>query len=183
MSMRPWRAGAFAVAVACASLARADTFDDAQKLAREGRRAEALALADEAIAERPRDARMRFLKGVILSEQGRKAEAEAAFAALAIDFPELADPYNNLAVLYASEGRLNEALGALQAALRNDPRHVAARENLGDVYLALAIEAWAAAQAGRPADPAQLQRKLRLAREIQPAAPTPPPPAAPRPPG
>lgn len=178
MPMRPLRAALIAIGLCGACAAFADAFDDAQKLAREGKSGEALALADSTIAQRPRDARMRFLKGVILTDQKRTAEAEAVFVALTVDFPELADPYNNLAVLYASEGRLNDALGALQAALRNDPKHVAARENLGDVYLALAIEAWSAAQAGRPADEAALHRKLQLAREILPTAPT-----ASRPPG
>lgn len=170
MPKRPLRAALIAIGLAIAATASADAYDDAYKLLREGKAGEALALADAAIAGQPRDARMRFLKGVVLSDQGRSAEAEAVFVALTVDFPELADPYNNLAVLYASAGRLNEALAALQAALRNDPRHVAARENLGDVYLALAIEAWSAALSGRPADEAALQRKLRMAREILPAA-------------
>jgi tetratricopeptide (TPR) repeat protein len=97
----------------------------------------------------------------------RRAEAKAVFTALSEDFPELPDPYNNLAVLLAAEGQLNEALAALQAALRNDPTHRTARENLGDVHLALAIQAWNAAQSGDDQTDAELRRKLRLARQIQ----------------
>lgn len=171
MPKRPLRAALIAIGLAIAATASADAYDDAYKLLREGKAGEALALADAAIAAHPRDARMRFLKGVILSDQGRRAEAEAVFVALTVDFPELADPYNNLAVLYAGAGRLNEALVALQSALRNDPRHAAARENLGDVHLALAIEAWSAALTERTADGAVLLRKLQLAREILPKEP------------
>jgi hypothetical protein len=76
-------------------------------------------------------------------------------------------------VLYAAGGQLQSALNALHSALRNDPTHRAARENLGDVYLALAAQAWTMAQATSKGDDAELRRKLRLAREIQamPASP------------
>lgn len=160
------------VLLVCATAARADAYDDAQRLLRSGDAAAALELADRTIADQPRDARMRFLKGVILTQSGRNAEAEQVFRALTEDFPELSDPYNNLAVLYAADGRLQAALGALQAALRNDPQHRAALENLGDVHLALAIAAWSQAASGVKGDTTALRRKLRLAREI-PAAVTP----------
>lgn len=150
----------------CAAAARADAVDEVQRLLRAGQTQQALDLAERTIAAQPRDAPMRFLKGVILSDQQRRAEAEQVFVALTDDFPELPDPYNNLAVLYAAEGRLQAALDALQAALRNDPSHRAARENLGDVHLALAIEAWSRAADGARGDIGALQRKLRLAREI-----------------
>jgi tetratricopeptide (TPR) repeat protein len=104
---------------------------------------------------------------VMLSDLKRNAEAIEIFTALTQDFPELPDPYNNLAVLYAAEGQLPNALAALQTALRNDPKHRAARENLGDVHLALAVQAWTAALVGSKGDDAALQRKLKLAREIQ----------------
>lgn len=168
MSMRfPWPA----VCVAAVWLAplplRADELQDIEKLHRAGEVQQALQKADEAIAAQPRDARLRFLKGVMLAEQKRNAEAIEVFTALTHDYPELSDPYNNLAVLYAADGQLQKALTALQAALRNDPAHRAARENLGDVYLALAVQAWAAAQAGSKGDDAGLKRKLKLAHEMQ----------------
>jgi Flp pilus assembly protein TadD len=159
---------------------RADELQDIEKLYRDGQVQQALRQADEAIAAQPRAAQLRFLKGVMLSELKRDAQAIEVFIALTQDFPELADPYNNLAVLYAADGQLQNALLALQTALRNDPAHRAARENLGDVHLALALQAWAAAQAGAKGDDAGLRRKLQLAREIQ-AVPAPAP--VPRPAG
>ena len=87
-------------------------------------------------------------------------------------------------MLYAADGQLEPALAALRQALRNDPMHLAARENLGDVHLALALQAWAAADdAGKSAgkaDNVALKRKLRLAREI---VQTPATATAQRPPG
>lgn len=146
---------------------RAAGLEDIEKLFRAGNTAQALRDADAAIAAQPRAAPIRFLKGVMLADLNRRAEAKAVFTALSQDFPELPDPYNNLAVLLAAEGHLNEALAALQAALRNDPTHRAARENLGDVHLALAIQAWNAAQSGDAKTDTHLRRKLQLARQIQ----------------
>lgn len=168
MSIRfPWTALLVAAALLAAMPLRADDLQDIEKLYRAGDVQQAMRKADEAIAAQPRAAQVRFLKGVMLSDLKRNAEAIEVFTALTQDFPELPDPYNNLAVLYAAEGQLPNALTALQAALRNDPRHRAARENLGDVHLALAVQAWTAALAGSKGDDAALQRKLKLAREIQ----------------
>jgi Flp pilus assembly protein TadD len=169
---------ALVLAAACLSAAplRADEVQDIEKLYRTGDVQQALHKADEAIAAQPRAAQVRFLKGVMLTDLKRNAQAIEVFTALTQDFPELPDPYNNLAVLYAAEGQLQSALVALQTALRNDPAHRAARENLGDVHLALAVHAWTAAQAGAKGDDAGLRRKLQLAREIQALPPSPSPP-------
>jgi tetratricopeptide (TPR) repeat protein len=168
MSIRsPWTALLVAVAMLATMPLRADELQDIDKMYRAGDVQQALRKADEAIAAQPRAAQIRFLKGVMLSDLKRHAEAIEVFAALTQDFPELPDPYNNLAVLYAGEGQLQNALTALQTALRNDPTHRAARENLGDVHLALAMQAWTAALVGSKGDDAGLQRKLKLAREIQ----------------
>ena len=163
----PWTALLFMAACLAAPALRADDLQDIEKLRRAGDVQQALGKADEIIAAQPRAAQIRFLKGVMLTDLKRNAEAIAVFTALTEDYPELPDPYNNLAVLYAAEGQLDNALLALQAALRNDPKHRAARENLGDVYVALAVQAWTAAQAQSKGDDARLRRKLKLAHEIQ----------------
>ena len=46
-------------------------------------------------------ARERFAQGVIATEQKKYPEAIQIFNALIKDFPNLPEPYNNLAVLYA----------------------------------------------------------------------------------
>lgn len=145
----------------------ADEVADIENLLRSGQQAEALRRTEAALAEQPRDGRLRFLKGVMLADAKRDDEAIRIFNSLTEDFPELADPYNNLAVIYAARGQLQAAQQALLVALRNDPTHRAARENLGDVYLALAQQAWTVAQTQAKGDDAELRRKLRLAREIQ----------------
>ena len=64
------------------------------------------------LAAKPRDAQARFLKGLILTEQGNNVEATATFARLTQDFPELPEPYNNLAALYAQQSKFDLARDA-----------------------------------------------------------------------
>ena len=106
---------------------------------------EARALADKFLADRPRDVQMRFLKGVIQLETDRRSEAIATFTQLTQDAPELPEPYNNLAVLYASQGQYDRARAALESSLRTNPSYATAQENLGDVYARLAADAYSQA--------------------------------------
>ncbi len=87
------------------------------------------------------------------------------FVAMTQQFPGLPEPYNNIALLHARAGRWEAAREALENALRNDPGHRVARENLGDVHLQLAIQAWEAAAGAGAGNPA-LQRKLKIGREL-----------------
>jgi len=143
----------------------ADEAASVQRLVNSGDLVTALQRVERATAADPRNAKLRFLHGVILLEQQRDDAAMALFEGLTQDFPELPEPYNNIALLHARAGRLEPARVALETALRNDPGLLAARQNLGDIYLRLALQAWSAVAAVTPAD-AALQRKLKLAREL-----------------
>lgn len=153
---------------ACAAVAQADVKTEVQRLYQAGERQAALAKLDEAIAQQPGDARLRFLKGVLQAETGQQAQAVETYQRLTQDFPELPEPFNNLAVIYALQGRLDEARDALETALRNDPHYATAQQNLGDVYLRLAQRAYEQAGAQTP----ELDRKLQLLRSLtgRPAA-------------
>lgn len=118
-----------------------------------------------ALAARPTDASLRFLQGVLLSESDRPSDAVPVFERMTEDFPDLPEPYNNLAVLQAATGQLDRARALLETALRLDPAYHTAHENLGDVFVRLAQRAYEAAAAGPRAEPA-LKNKLRLAREL-----------------
>ena len=132
---------------------------------RSGERTQALKQLDQALALRPRDAGLRFLQTVLLTESGRAAEAGQLLERLTEDYPELPEPYNNLAVLQAAEGQIDRARSLLEAALRLDPGYRTAQQNLGDVLLRLAQRAYETAAAGVPAEPS-LQAKLRQLREL-----------------
>ncbi len=132
----------------------------------------ALQRAERALAAKPKDAPLRFLHAVVLMDLQRNSEALALFTQFSQEYPELPDPLNNIALLQARAGRLNEALQSLQAALRNDPGHHTARANLGQIHLMLAVQAWEQARSGSPQD-TTLLRKLEGARALL-AAPAPP---------
>jgi tetratricopeptide (TPR) repeat protein len=130
-----------------------------------GQASQALQLADASLQKNPRDAQMRFVRGVILTELKRPADAREVFEGLTEDFPELPEPYNNLAVLYAAEGRLDNARAALEMALAAAPNYGTAYENLGDVYLQMAADAYQRATKLEPANK-QAGTKLALSREL-----------------
>ena len=131
-----------ACALVALGAAHADELDKAGHLLKAGQHREALEHVNKALAAKPRDAQARFLKGVILTERGDTREAIDIFARLTQDFPELPEPYNNLAVLYAGQGQYDKARVALEQSIRTHPSYATAYENLGDVYAKLASQAY-----------------------------------------
>jgi colicin import membrane protein len=138
---------------------------DIERLFRSGETALALQQIDLAIAAKPRDASLWFQKGLMLLESQRTAEAIAVYERLTQEYPELAEAYNNLAVLQAGDGRLDAARELLETALRNDPGYRTARENLGDIHLRLALRSFEQAASGTTGSE-RLERKLRRTREL-----------------
>ncbi|MFC3146589.1 tetratricopeptide repeat protein [Piscinibacterium candidicorallinum] len=139
-----------ATALACALAAGfalsapvlADEMGDIQRMMRAGQLNEALQRVDAGLATRPKDAQLRFARGLILTEQKRTNDAINVFLKLTEDFPELPEPYNNLAVLYGSMGQYDKARAALEMAIRTHPSYATAHENLGDVYARLASQSY-----------------------------------------
>ena len=145
--------------------ARADELADVQRLYYSGQAAAAMQRADQFLATNPRDPQMRFLKGVMLTDAKRNMEAIALFQKLSDEFPDLAEPYNNLAALYAAQGDYAKARTTLEKALRMNPGYATAHENLGDVYAALAAQSYARAQKLDPAN-VTVPAKLALVRDL-----------------
>ena len=140
---------AIVATVACAALllaaslpARADELQEVDKLYKQGSLSQALEKANNYLVTKPKDAQMRLYKGVILTEQNKIADAIKVFSSLSEDYPELPEPYNNLAVLYASQGQYDKAKNALELAIRTHPSYATAHENLGDIYAKMASEAY-----------------------------------------
>ena len=163
---RPILAAALALAATSAAAQEAREID---KLFRAGDTAAAMQRVDKAIAEKPRDAALRFQRAVMLTELQRTNEAIDALNKLIEDFPDLPEPYNNLAVLLAAQGKIDSARDLLETALRHDPGYAVAHENLGDVFVRLAQREFERASAGGRSGEA-LQRKLRLTQDLQAAA-------------
>ena len=125
-----------------ASIAHADELQDINGLLKQGQHAKALDRVNQYLAQKPGDPNARFTKGLILAEQNKTNEAIEVFAALSRDYPALPEPYNNLAVLYASQGEYEKARQQLEKSIRTHPSYATAYENLGDVYTKLASQAY-----------------------------------------
>jgi ketosteroid isomerase-like protein len=143
----------------------ADEYAEITRLLRAGQANEANAAVDKLLAAKPRDPQLRFLKGVIQSEQNKPNDAVNTFTRLTEDFPELPEPYNNLAVLYAAQNQFDKARAALEMAIRTNPSYATAHENLGDVYAKLASQAYSKALQ-LDANNQGVQPKLNLIRDL-----------------
>ena len=145
--------------------AHADDYTEVNRLVTARKLGEALAKVDVHLAGKPRDPQMRFIKGVIHNDMGQSSQAMVIFRQLNQDYPELPEPYNNLAVLYAGQGELDKARVALEMAIRTNPSYAAAHENLGDVLLQLASQSYAKALQHEPRN-ASIPNKLALVRNL-----------------
>ena len=145
--------------------AQSDELQEANQLFKQGQFDRALARVDVYLKGKPKDARGRFLKGLIFAEQGKPNDAIKAFTELTQEFPELPEPYNNLAVLYAAQGQYDKARSALEMAIRTHPSYATAHENLGDIYAKMASQAYDKALQLDKAN-APLQTKLNLIKDL-----------------
>lgn len=151
------------LAASCA--AGADELGEIQRLQSAGQTAAALQRTERALAAKPKDPQLRFVQGVLLAESHRSGEAVALFERLTQDYPELAEPYNNLAALYAASGDYDRAKTALEQALRANPGLATAQENLGDVHVMLANRAYARALQIDPYS-SSVPAKLTIVRQL-----------------
>jgi tetratricopeptide (TPR) repeat protein len=194
----------FAALAACFLVAStpilANEIQEINQQFRKGDLTGALDRANRFLAKNPKDAQARFLKGLILADQGKTNDAIGVFTGLTEDYPELPEPYNNLAVLYASQSKYEAAKNALELAIRTHPSYATAHENLGDIYAKMASIAYDKALAldsrnataqtklaliqdmigGQPRKPAHAKQiAVTAPRPAAKPAPEPAPPAAP----
>lgn len=124
------------------SNAFADELKDISQMAGNGQSTAALERINSYLAANPKDAQAMFMKGIILAESNKRDEAIKAFSDLSEKYPNLPEPYNNLAVLYADSGQYDKAKNALETAIKTHPSYATAHENLGDIYARMASEAY-----------------------------------------
>ena len=143
-------------------------------LIRAGRLKEALQAVEarqavEAMRHTPgTDVQLMFLQARVLNELNRTAEAEAIYLQMTTRFPELPEPWNNLAAIYVKRNELDRARRALEMAILINPKYSIAQANLGDVQLNLALRAYqSAAAAGIPG----LAPKIKRVKELLEASP------------
>src|SRR3990167_1535961 len=121
---------ALALAIALApAVGRADGLAEAGQLLKSGQHQQAMERVNKLLAGKPKDPQARFLKGLIYAEQGNTLEAIDVFRKLTEDYPELPEPYNNLAVIDASQGHYDRARASLEQSIRTHPSYATAYEN------------------------------------------------------
>ena len=140
-----------AAAMAWPGALAAGPIEDALSLVAQERYAEARELLEPLLEREPDVPGVRLLLGVLHAREGNYVEAIAVFESLRDDHPAMFEAHNNLAVLYAKLGRLDDARKALMAALELKPDPVV-YANLGDVYMKLAEGAYERAHALRLVD-------------------------------
>ena len=128
----------------------------------------ALIQLDARLATNPRDVQAKFKRATVLARLNRDDEAITAFTELTQAYPELPEPYNNLAALYAKKGRYDEARVALETATKANPSYALAYENLGDLYLRLASESYKRAQTLGSRSPLTAQRVSDIQKIVSP---------------
>lgn len=111
------------------------------------------------IADNPLSVQMRFQRCVLLERTGRVNEAREALEAFVARYPEIPEPYNNLAAIYSKQGNLDRAEELLRRALALKPDFAMAHANLGNLYLARAKNAYATALSLQPGN-ARVSQKL-----------------------
>ena len=154
-----------------------DPIADALSLVAQERYPEAREVLEPMLQQEPDSPDVRLIHGVLQARQGNLAEAVAIFESLRNDNPAMFEAHNNLAVLYARVGRLDDAREALVAALELRPDAVV-YANLGDVYMKLAERAYQHAHELRDRDLAALEGDGQAAEDSEPAQTTDDPPAA-----
>ncbi|MCL2635365.1 MAG: tetratricopeptide repeat protein [Betaproteobacteria bacterium] len=159
------RAVAIGLTIGLAAPVFANDLPEVQRLIKQGQYPQALEKVDAYLSTRPKDAQGRFLKGLIYTEMNKPTEAIGIFTRLSEDYPELPEPYNNLAVLYAQQRQYDKARTALEMAIRTHPSYAIAYENLGDVYAKLASQAYDKALQLDGSN-AGTQNKLALIRDL-----------------
>lgn len=177
MTFKPAFARLLAI-VLCMGLAapvmsQSDDLQEAQQLLKQGQIDRAMERVDQYLKSRPNDARGRFLRGILFTEQNKPNDAIRIFTELTRDYPELPEPYNNLAVLQASQGQYDKARAALEMAIRTHPSYATAHENLGDIYAKMASQAYDKALRLDKSNQAA-QTKLNLIKDLFTTGPRPP---------
>lgn len=157
-------------ALAFAASAQAENYADITSLLKASKPAEALTVADQRLVKTPRDPQLRFLRAVAQTDLGKTDAAIASLTELTQEYPELAEPYNNLGVLYAAQNQLDKARAALESAIRVNPAYATAHENLGDIYVRLAGESYQQAMKLDSQRASSIETKLALIRQLSGAS-------------
>ena len=170
------RAALLSLMTLASCIALADVYTEVNDKISSGQWPAAQTLIERQLQKQPADPQIRLMQSQMQTAQGQTAQAIETLQALTQEFPELPEPYNNLAVLYAGQQRFDEAASALVLAIRARPDYSLALENLGDVHIAQARQSYLKAQslplpgASAPLMGQRLVNKIQLTGQLLQAA-------------
>ena len=113
-----------------------------EKLVKAQKYPDAINRINELLVKNPRNVQLRFVLARLQIELKQYAAAQKTLIEITQQFPELAEPYNNLAALAANQGQWIEARDYLELALKLKPSYAIASANLGEVYTRLAAKSY-----------------------------------------
>jgi Flp pilus assembly protein TadD len=170
---------AILIVSSAASWAQSNPYAPVNRLLRDQQFPAALSAIETYLSSNPRDPQMLLLQGVAYRENGQIQEAKGVYLRLTQEFPELPEPHNNLATVYAQESQFSLARESLEMAIKLNPNYALAHENLGDVYVRLARESYARAAALDRTAVTIGPKRIQLEMVLRPPAPATTPPKQP----
>ena len=115
---------------------------DVEKLIKARKYQDAVTQINTDLKKTPRNVQLRFVKARLQIEMRQFDQAKKTLIEITQQFPELPEPYNNLAAIAANQGQWIEARDYLELALKLRPSYAIASANLGEIYIRLGAQAY-----------------------------------------
>jgi len=102
----------------------------------------AIQKVNNVLIDHPENINARFQYATILSLTQKSDAAIEEFQKIIRINPNLIESYNNIAVIYAQQGFYEKAEEYLKKAIELNPKYNVAIENLGDLYIKMALQTY-----------------------------------------
>ena len=163
--MNRWVAIGVGLWLSLASAQAQDLTQKARQALQSGHTEQAANMLQEQVKVSPRDYQAWFLLGVSQAKIQRYHPAIESFRRVLELRPDLAEPHNNLAVIYNELGDVPAAIVQLEASLKKHPDYLVAEENIADLYLKMALTYYK--KALEQTDDASLQERYRRLLQVR----------------
>jgi len=139
---------------------------DVEKLVKARKFEDAIDLINSQLKKTPRNVQLRFVKARVQIEMRQFTQAKKTLIEITQQFPELPEPYNNLAAIAANQGNWIEARDYLELALKLRPSYAIASANLGEIYIRLSSQAYENAAKYAQLNQSQYTRRSKALMDI-----------------
>lgn len=102
----------------------------------------AMQKVNNVLIDHPQNMTARFQYATILSLTQKTDSAIEEYNKLLKDYPALFEVHNNLGVLYYQQGLFEKSMQSFQDAISVNPKYNTAIENLGDLYIKMAVQTY-----------------------------------------